>query len=125
LVLKNRAVINIIKAVDIILTINAETLSFLWILISDHKNIKAEIPIISNDSHIESPSLTITLKNIYIEAIHRKSKTALVCTSILYTFLKELLTLRKSINRSIEDIAMRTRSIVKLVLKYTYAKREL
>jgi len=60
-----------------------------------------------------------------MEAIHRKSKTALVCTSILYTFLKELFTLRKSINRSIDDMAISTRSIVKLVLKYTYARREL
>ena len=64
LVLKNRAVTNTIKAVDTILTINAEILSFLWILISDHKNTKAETPIISNDNDIESPSLTITLKKL-------------------------------------------------------------
>lgn len=53
-----------------------------------------------------------------------KSNIALVCPSMLYTFLNELFTFKKRIRRSIVAIPIRTRSIKNKVLKYIYSRRD-
>ena len=121
---KNRHAKRETNIADIRERTNATMLSLLCIFTSNQKSINEERNTNPRNGKIVNPILINTLSSRKYVDIHMKSNTALVCPAIVYTLLRELFTLRKSINICIKETDINTISINVEVLKYKYASKD-
>ncbi len=85
--------------------------SLLCIFISNQKSIRDVMNTKPRKSHSPIPNLTYTLSSKKNVDIHIKSKTALVWLTIVYTLLRELLTLINRIKSCREATPIKTKSM--------------